>query len=651
MKPIRKRPILLTLALHVVLLAALPVRAQDAAISTNKTPAQVLLACLMKVADIIEPLPGHDPQLFTAQARVISLKGASKVLAGLEAEVACLAPDHLRITAKTEGNRYALGRDGQGLWFDGGKLALVGSADVPRFSTQPDRKDGTKMKGFKLPLQREELVLAQLFFKIETRPAETVGGVKCQVLRVTTQPGAAESMKIANLQLDFWIRETDSLPARIGYSDLKGFAVVVEFSGLRLGGERPPETWQLQAAAWTKVERVALSHLTRFLDASLEALTHKPPTLGPVTGERRVLATEGAGRLEDIDGTRMLFLKGTPEEMGRQQGVLLKPQIRNVVDRILYGVGVGSSFAKGSWFFGEIERAQQRLEPFMNPRYYREMDALASAAHIPREEIRLANFFPELFHCSGFALYGEATAGGRMFHGRILDYLKGAGLEQNAVVIVSQPEQGNAWVNVSYAGFVGSVTAMNEKHISIGEMGGRGEGDWDGKPMAQLVREVMEQANTLDEAIAILRRGPRTCEYYYVIADAKAKRAVGIAATSKKFEVIQPGHAHPELPTPVKDAVLMSAGNRYEELVRRVKAGLGKFDADSARDLMKAPVCMESNIHSALFEPETLDFWVANADGKNVASHTRFTHYNLAELLKGPPSPPFPKGGTEGSKR
>ena len=52
--------------------------------------------------------------------------------------------------------------------------------------------------------------------------------------------------------------------------------------------------------------------------------------------------------------------------------------------------------------------------------------------------------------------------------------------------------------------------------------------------------------------------------------------------------------------------------------------------------LMKRPVCMKSNIHSVLFAPDTLDFWVANADSENVASHTRFTHYNLAELLKPP---------------
>jgi hypothetical protein len=196
-----------------------------------------------------------------------------------------------------------------------------------------------------------------------------------------------------------------------------------------------------------------------------------------------------------------------------------------------------------------------------------------------------------------------------------------------------KPDDRNAWVNVSYAGFVGSVTAMNEKHLAIGEMGGRGEGNWDGKPMAQLVREVMERANTIDEAVDIMRKGPRTCEYYYVISDAKSRRAVGIAATPTKFETVWAGESHPRLPHAIKDAVLLSADERYLKLVERVKQNYGRIDADAARDLMKQPVAMKSNIHSVLFAPDTLDFWVANADSKNIASDTRWTHYNLKDLL------------------
>jgi isopenicillin-N N-acyltransferase-like protein len=314
--------------------------------------------------------------------------------------------------------------------------------------------------------------------------------------------------------------------------------------------------------------------------------------------------------------------------------VLLRKDIRSLVDHILYGVGVGSSFEKGRWFFGEVESAQKRIEPFVDEAYLREMDSLALAAGLPRQEARLANFFSELFHCSGFALFGKATKDGVMYHGRILDYIRGMGLEQSAVVTVFQPDGRNAWVNVGYAGLVGSVTAMNEKHLAIGEMGGRGQGDWDGKPMAELVREVMEKANTLDEAVAIMRKGPRTCQYYYVISDAKAKSAVGIAATATSFEVIHPGESNPLLPHPVEDTVLMSAGDRYEHLSQRVKDGFGKFDDASARDLMKRPVCMTSNLHCALFAPDTLDFWVANADSEHPAAHNRYTHYNLADLIK-----------------
>jgi isopenicillin-N N-acyltransferase-like protein len=363
------------------------------------------------------------------------------------------------------------------------------------------------------------------------------------------------------------------------------------------------------------------------------------PTLPAAKGKVQVVARSGAGRLEVHDGARVLFLKGTPEEMGRQHGELLRDEVREVMERVLYGVGVGSSFAKGRWFFGEVEEAQARVNKFVDPRVLKEMDALAAAAGVHPQESRLANFFPELFHCSGFALTGKATKDGHVYHGRVLDYMRGVGLETQAVTVVYQPTDGrHAWANVTYAGFVGSVTAMNAKGISVGEMGGRGAGDWDGKPMAQLVREVMEQAGTLDEAVAIMRKGPRTCEYYYVVSDGNSKQAVGIAATPTTFEVVKLGESHPRLPHGIKDAVLLSAGSRYETLVDRVKAGYGKFDDASARELMTRPVAMTSCIQAVLFAPDTLDFWVANADSKNVASHTRYTRYNLAELLTSSPT-------------
>ena len=603
--------------------------------STN-SPATFLVQAVNQLVAILEPPSDKPARTFTTTLKVVKAEGLPKEAAGREVELAFQAPEHLRIAAQVEGYNIVACRDGQELWVyaPAKKFGLLGSPDKAPFSTTPDAKDTTTMEPLKLPIPVEQLGLLPMFADIESLAGETVGTDKCRVLKITPKPEAIDALKIPKFTVKLWVRESDSMPVRFAANDGKNIDAQIDLINAKFQDAWPADKWKLKAGEGDKLQTVARSHLLRFMKVGMTMLNSKIPTLGPVTGEHRVVAREGNGRLEEVDGTKVLILKGTPEEMGHQHGILMKDEIHRLVEQILFGVGVGTSFEKGTWVFGEIEGAQKRLNPFMDERYFKEMDALAVAAELPKEEVRLANFFPEMFHCSGFAVFGKATKDGKLYHGRVLDYMRGMGLEQSAAVMVFQPEKGNAWVNVGYAGFIGSVTAMNEKHIAMGEMGGRGEGNWDGKPMAELIREVMEKANTLDEAVEIMRKGPRTCEYYYVISDSKNNSAVGIAATPDKFQVIKPGESHELLPNPSKDTVLMSAGDRYEELARRVKANYGKFDAAGARDLMTRPVCMTSNLHSALFEPETLDFWVANADSKSPAAQCRYTHYNLAELLK-----------------
>ena len=263
--------------------------------------------------------------------------------------------------------------------------------------------------------------------------------------------------------------------------------------------------------------------------------------------------------------------------------------------------------------------AQQKK--YVPERFFTEMKGIADGAGMDVQDIIVANFIPELFHCSGFALSGSATKDGTLYHGRILDYGCDWKLQEHAVLTVAEPEGKIPFVNVTYAGFVGSVTGMNAEKVSIGEMGGKGLGHWDGVPMAFLMRMVLEEAKTLDQGIAIFRDHPRTCEYYFVIADGKTGKGVGMEASWDVFSVIAMGESNPKLPEPVKDAVLLSAGDRYKELVRRVKANHGKFDAELARHLMDRPVAMKSNLHSVLFETTTGKLWVANAskEGKPAA--------------------------------
>lgn len=375
-----------------------------------------------------------------------------------------------------------------------------------------------------------------------------------------------------------------------------------------------------------------------------------------VRAETKTLARCGAGYLEQVDGYRVLHVKGQPYEMGYQQGALLRDDIRENV-RYLFEVkakelkvelgGLKLLDAKQV-----IKGIASRQRKFIPQRFFDELQGIADGAGMDVQDITIANFIPELFHCSGFAISGSATKGGTLYHGRVLDYGCDWRLQEHAVLTVAEPFGRIPFVNVAYAGFIGSVTGMNAERVSIGETGGKGMGHWDGVPMAFLVRMVLEEADTLERAIAVFHDNPRTCEYYFVIADGKTGKGVGMEASWDQFGVVAMGESHSKLPHAVKDSVVLSAGDRYQELVRRVQNGLGTFDAESARHLMDRPVAMKSNLHSVLFETTTTRFWVANAskDGKP-ASDQPYHAFQLLDLLKhqpdmsspmlpAPPAPP-----------
>jgi hypothetical protein len=221
------------------------------------------------------------------------------------------------------------------------------------------------------------------------------------------------------------------------------------------------------------------------------------------------------------------------------------------------------------------------------------------------------------------------------------------GLQATSIITVIAPEGRHAWINVGYAGCIGSVTGMNERGLAMGEMGGRGEGHLDGMPMTFLMREVLERFETTEEALTWMKSIPRTCEYFYVLSDAKTKGMAGIASLAKTLaaergvddlQIIRPGQAHPLLPHAMEDVVLMSAGGRYERLAQRVKSHHGDITPQTAWDIMGEGVAMTSALHIALFLPETLDVWVAEASLDARPAYTQpIARLNLRSLLDLPP--------------
>lgn len=339
------------------------------------------------------------------------------------------------------------------------------------------------------------------------------------------------------------------------------------------------------------------------------------------------------GSLEAAGELRLAVLSGTPEEIGTAHGELLAAEAWRCIDSVLHVVGTVETVRDGRWFRHRLEEARERLEPHIPERHRRETAAIAAAIGCDPEVLQTVNVFPELFHCSGFAVTGSATADGSLYHGRVLDYMTEIGLQDSAVVFVVAAEGQIPFVNVGYAGFTGSVSGLNERGISLGEMGGRGEGQWDGVPMATLMRRALEECRTLDEVTSLWEQSPRTCEYYYVFADGKSRRAVGVAATPERIEFVPLGSGHELLGEGITDCVALSAGDRLETLRSRIAAQHGRIDEAAAIELMSRPVAMKSNLHNVLFVPEDLVLHVAHASHGKPAAERPSVRIDLAEKL------------------
>jgi isopenicillin-N N-acyltransferase like protein len=340
----------------------------------------------------------------------------------------------------------------------------------------------------------------------------------------------------------------------------------------------------------------------------------------------------GHGLLCRSQGKTIIMVGGTPSQMGAAQGALLRETARKTTERVVYLMGAADTLHSHTWFFDRMAEIERRTGPHIPPRFVEECDALSKAAGVSQRDGRYANLFPERFHCSGVALRGKATAGGRVLHDRVLDYMTEIDLQEAAVVQVFMPEGRNAWMSLGYAGFIGTVTAMNEKGVAIGEMGGRGEGLWDGTPMSLLLRDVMERASSVEEALAILCSAPRTCEYYYVLSD-RSGTIRAVECRPNEMLVLKPGQQHPRLAHVPEDTVLVSGEDRSKVLSDRIQAAYGRIDASKLIDIIKRPAAMQSNLHDAILAPETLEMWFADAGRTTPACDEIYAHVNLRELI------------------
>ncbi|MDC1143068.1 C45 family autoproteolytic acyltransferase/hydrolase [Planctomycetota bacterium] len=134
-----------------------------------------------------------------------------------------------------------------------------------------------------------------------------------------------------------------------------------------------------------------------------------------------------------------------------------------------------------------------------------------------------------LIGCTGFAAWGSKSVDGHLLIARNFDWEAGTVFDEKKIVYYVWPESGHAYVHVAWAGMVGAVTGMNEHglsvHINAARTDDTGFGNI-GTPVSLLVKRVLNECETLDQAVKMITDAKVFVSDSYLVGSAKEGRAV-----------------------------------------------------------------------------------------------------------------------------
>jgi len=267
------------------------------------------------------------------------------------------------------------------------------------------------------------------------------------------------------------------------------------------------------------------------------------------------------------------------------------------------------------------------------------MKGLADASEVDLAGVIFGNTFTDSFRaifCSVVVARGEATADGRVLFARNLDFPSLGILHKATVVTVYRhtAKGRHGFVSVGWPGAVGVVSGMNDAGLCLATLVSLSErGVTPGMPYAMKYRTILEQCSTPAEAVALLKRTPRTSANNLAVASPDAEPLV-IEFTPAKVAVRRPVRGvvmatnhfrSPEMPAGTRPVC-----RRYATLEEQV-AERGKLDAPALQRMLHTVNQGNMTLQSMVFEPAARKLHLAI--GPLPATAGRYVTLDCAKLL------------------
>lgn len=140
--------------------------------------------------------------------------------------------------------------------------------------------------------------------------------------------------------------------------------------------------------------------------------------------------------------------------------------------------------------------------------------------------------------CTALAAARGATTDGHLVIGRNFDFEGPELFDREKAVLFFKPQGRLGFVSVAWSGMMGVVTGLNEAGIYASVNALRSDDKSEaGVPVELLLREVLESAHSLDEALAILRDRPVLVPDLYLIGDGQSGEAAVVERSPTRFVV------------------------------------------------------------------------------------------------------------------
>lgn len=143
--------------------------------------------------------------------------------------------------------------------------------------------------------------------------------------------------------------------------------------------------------------------------------------------------------------------------------------------------------------------------------------------------------------CTSFGTWGAMSQDSTMIIGRNFDFYVGDKFAEDKIVAFFNPTQGHRFMTVTWGGFTGAVSGMNDQGLSVTINAAKSSlPTGSATPVSLVTKEILQYAKNINEAIAIAKTRKMFVSESFLVASAADGKAVIIEKTPDDLDVYDP---------------------------------------------------------------------------------------------------------------